>query len=115
MVKHISCTKVLAIDSYSDFIDCPNDITTASIAVKINDDSMEPILKNNSYTFVELNVPINNRNIALFKYNNKLLIRRFIIRKDKLILRAENKKYDEIYLSEDDDFTIIGKILVSKT
>ena len=42
---------------------------------------------------------------------NHLIIRRFIIRKDKLVLRAENKSYDDIDLNEDDDFKIIGKII----
>lgn len=113
MINHLDCNKVLALDSYSDFIDCPADIPNASIAIKIHDDVMEPKLKTNSYAFVELNVPLDNKDIGLFKYNNKFLIRRFIIRKDKLVLRADNKNYTDIDLSENDNFTIIGKIHVS--
>ena len=113
MVNHLSYTKVLAVDSYPEFIECPTNITNASMALKINDDVMEPTLKVNSYAFLELNVPLNNKDIGLFKYNNELIIRRFIIRKDKLVLRADNKKYSDIDLSEDDDFIIIGKVLNS--
>lgn len=111
MINHLTYNKILAIDSYSKFIECPSNIPNASVALKIKDDAMEPILLKNSYAFLELNVPIKNRDIALFEYNDNLIIRRFIIRKDKLVLRSENKKYEDIYLSEDDDFTIVGKIL----
>lgn len=113
MINHLSCTKLLAIDSYSDFIDCPKDISNASMALKVKDDTMEPKLKKGDYCFIELNVPLNNKDIGLFKYNNELLIRRFIIRKDKLVLRADNKNYNDIDLSENDDFIIIGRVLFS--
>lgn len=111
IVNHIFYNKVLAIDSYSNLIDCPKDFANASIAIKILDDSMEPKLLRNSYAFISLNVPLNNKDIGLFQYNNELLIRKFIVRKDKLVLRAENKNFSDIDLSEDDDFKIIGKVL----
>ena len=111
MIKHLSYNKVLAIDSYSNFIECPAEIPYASVAIKIQDDSMEPKLPKDSYAFLELNVPLKNKEFGLFKYNGKIFVRRFIIRKDKLVLRAENKKYEDIELMEDADFTIIGKVL----
>ena len=111
MINHLSFNKVLAIDSYSNFIDCPSSATNASIALKIQDDVMEPTFQKGTYAFLELNVPLKNKDIGLFKYNNEFLVRKFIIRKDYLVLRAENKKYDDIKLSEDDDFTIIGRII----
>ena len=72
---------------------------------------MAPLLEKEDYAFLELNIPLNNKDIGLFEYNNNFIIRRFIIRKDKLVLRAENKSYDDIDLNEDDDFKIIGKII----
>lgn len=111
MINHISTTKILAINSFSDFIECPSNVPNSSIALKINDNSMEPYLLRDSYGFLEFNVPLNSRDVGLFKYNNEFLIRRFIIRKDTLILRPDNKNYSEIYLSEDDNFIIIGKIV----
>lgn len=110
MLNHLTYNKVLAIDSYSNFIECPSNIPNASIAIKVLDDCMEPTLKKDSYCFIELNVPLNNKDIGLFKYNDSIFIRRFIIRKDKLVLRSDNKKYSDIDLSEDENFTIIGKI-----
>ena len=111
MLNHLTYSKILAVDSYSNFIDCPSNIPNASIAIKILDDTMEPYLEKNSYAFLELNVPLSNKDVGLFKYNNDFLVRRFIIRKDKLVLRADNKSYLDIDLSEDSDFTIIGKVV----
>lgn len=110
-INHISYNSVIAVNSFSDFIECPYTITNASMAFKINDNSMEPKFEKDSYAFLELNTPLINREIGLFKYNNEFLVRRLIIRKDKLILRPENKNYPEIDLSEDDNFTIIGKVI----
>jgi len=113
MVNHLSYNKVLAIDSYSNFIECPANIPNASVALKIQDDVMEPYLKKGDYGFLELNVPLKNKDIGLFEYNGKFIVRRFIIRKDKLVLRADNKNYSDINLSEDDNFTIIGRLVNS--
>ena len=113
MINHLSFNKVLAIDSYSNFIDCPSSATNASVALKIQDDAMEPTFKKGTYAFLELNVPLKNKEVGLFEYNGELLVRKFIIRKDDLVLRAENKKYEDINLSEDDNFTIIGKLINS--
>ena len=114
MINHLSCDKVLAVDSYSGFIDCPANMSNASIAIKIYDNSMEPTLKKDSYAFVELNVPLNNKDIGVFQFNDKIIIRKFIVRKDKLVLRSENNIYADIDISEDTPFTIIGRIITQK-
>lgn len=111
LFDHISYNKVIALNSIDDFIECPYTIPNASVAFKIHDDSMEPKIKKDSYPFLELNAPLINRDFGLFKYNNKFIVRRFIIRQDKLILRPENKNYPEISLSENDNFTIIGRVI----
>ena len=111
MVNHLSFNKVLAIDSYSNFIDCPPSAANASVALKIQDDVMEPYFSKGDYAFLELNVPLKSKDVGLFKYNGELITRRFIIRRDNLVFRADNKKYNDIVLSEDDDFTIVGKLI----
>ena len=72
---------------------------------------MEPKLKKDSYVYVEFNTPLDNRDLGLFSYNNKLLIRRFIIRKDGVVLRAEDKDIADICLSPKEEFYIVGKIV----
>lgn len=114
VIDHISYNKVLAIDSIKDFIECPSNIPNASLAFKITDDSMEPSLEKNSYAFLEFNAPLDTKDIGLFQIGGKYIIRRFIIRKDALILRPDNKKYEEISISENDNFIIIGKVYPSK-
>lgn len=86
-------------------------MASASMAIKINDDSMEPKLKKDSYAYLALNMPLENKDIGLFSYKGQLLIRRFILRKDDIALRAEKKEIDDICITKDDDFYIIGKIL----
>lgn len=111
LTHHIEYNKIIAINSIDNFINCPKEATEASLAFKIHDDVNEPKIKKNSYAFLELNKALSNRDFGLFKYNNELIIRRFIIRQDKLVLRPENKNYDEINLSENDEFTIIGRVI----
>ena len=111
VVTHIPYDKIPTFDLLGGLIDCPTTVSGASIAVKINDTSMEPKLKKGSYAFIEFNTPLNNRDIGLFSYEGQLLIRKFVIRQDGLCLRAENKDIKDIVLSSKDKFCIIGKIL----
>ena len=113
--NHISYNKVLAIDSINSFIECPYTLPSSALAVKIPDNSMEPKLLKGVYAFVELNAPLNNRDIGVFEYNEKIIIRRFIVRRDKLVLRADNKEFEEISIFENDKFDIIGKIIGTNT
>ena len=111
LYDHVSYNRVLAVDKIEDFIECPANIQNASLAFRIQDDSMEPKFRMYDFAFLELNVPLSNREFGLFLYNGQYLVRRFIIRQDKLILRPENREYPEIDLSEEDDFTIIGRVI----
>ena len=49
VINHISYNKLLAIDSISAFIDCPPNVPSSAIALRIPDDSMEPTFKKDSY------------------------------------------------------------------
>ena len=95
-IEHISYNKVVAVNNIEDFIDCPSNVPSASLAIKINDTSMQPALKKNAYAFIEFNSPLDNKDIGLFSVDGKILIRRLIVRKNKLILRADNKEIDDI-------------------
>ena len=110
-VNHISYDKVLAVNLDNSFIKCPSSMSGAAIAVKMPDNSMEPKIQKDVYMFVEMNVPLNNRDIGIFECDKQILVRRFIIRRDKLVLRPENKDFEEIFVSENDNFNVIGKII----
>lgn len=115
MTEHISYNQVLAVDSLNSFMACPADLPNASISVKIDDDSMSPKLEKGVYVFVEFNTPLENKDIGLFEYNDKILIRRFVVRKDALVLRADNKTYGDIIITDQDKYNIIGKIIGTNT
>ena len=115
MTEHISYNQVLAVDSLNSFMACPADLPNASISVKIDDDSMSPKLEKGVYVFVEFNTPLENKDIGLFEYNDKILIRRFVVRKDSLVLRADNKTYGDIIITDQDKYNIIGKIIGTNT
>lgn len=111
LLDHIAYNKILAIENFSDLIDCPSEFKNASLATKVNDDSMAPYLEKNSYAYIELNSPLKNKEVGLFNYDGEFIIRRFVVRKDVIILKPDNDNYDNIICSPDDNFVIIGKIL----
>ncbi|HJJ05567.1 MAG TPA: XRE family transcriptional regulator [Clostridiaceae bacterium] len=111
VIDHISYNKIPAFELVPSLIECPTNVSNATVAIKVSDKSMEPVLKLNSYVFVAFNLPLDHKDIGIFEYNNKIIIRRFLIRKKHLVLRAENEKIDDVIISEDDNFIIIGKIV----
>ena len=115
MPEHISYDKVLAVSSLDSFISCPVDIPSASLAIKIEDNSMEPRLEKGSYVFVEFNTPLENKDIGVIEYKGKILIRRYVLRKNSLVLRADNKDFSDIELTEKDEYNLIGKIVGTNT
>ena len=112
VVKHISYNKIIAVDKISNFIDCPSNVPSSAIALKVPDNAMENTFAKNSYVFVEFNSPLSNKDYGLFSYNGKVLIRKFITKNGKITLKADNKTYSTINVSNNDTFYIIGKILI---
>lgn len=110
-IKHISYNKILAVDNLNSFIDCPSSVPSASLAVKLFDDAMEPAYKKDSYVFIEYNSPLDNKDVGLFFLNEKFYIRRFIQKRGKITLKADNKSVNDISVTEDDTFYVVGKVL----
>ena len=101
-INYISYNKVLAVDKIDSFIDCPPKVPSACIAVK------------GSYVFVELNSPLSSKEYGIFELNGTIMIRKFMPKKGSIILKADNKSVEEIKVSEEDNFCIIGKIYKNK-
>ena len=72
---------------------------------------MSPKYKLGSIVYVEMNTPLNNKDIGIFEYEGKLIIRKFIIRRKDIVLRAEKDEIEDIIVTKDMNFNIIGKIL----
>ena len=115
MPEHISYDKIVAVSSVDSFITCPVDLPSASIALKGEDNSMAPRLEKGVYAFIEFNTPLDNKDIGLIEFNGKIMIRRYVIRKDDLVLRADNKEFSDIIISEKDTYNIIGKVIGTNT
>lgn len=75
---------------------------------------MEPTFEKNSYVFVELNTPLSSKDYGMFELNNNIIIRKFFSKKGKISLKADNKEIDEIKVSDEDNFCIIGKVYKNK-
>ena len=111
-INYIYYNKIPAISNIDFYIDCPANFSNASFAYKISDNSMEPLLSENSYAFIEINGLVKNREIGLFKLNDKFIIRKLIYKKNQFILTANNKNIKDIKISNSDDFKIIGKVYI---
>ena len=111
-INHISYDKVPAFSNLDGFVDCPAKFSNASFAYKVPDSSMEPLIKKGSYAFVEINGLVENKAIGLFKLNNTYLVRKLLYKKDKYILKADNKDIKDITINSHDSFQIIGRIYV---
>ena len=111
LVEHISYNKVLAVDNINSFINCPSSAPSASLALKVPDDAMDDSFEKGKYIFIELNSPLNNKDIGVFSVNGEILIRKFFLKKGKYTLKADNKSYKDIAITDSDDFYIIGKVL----
>ena len=111
-LNHISYNQIPAISKIDEYISCPPDFSNASFAYKIPDDAMEPMFKEGSYAFVEINAPIENRAVGLFKLNGDYFIRRLLYKKDRFILRADHREERDMTVTPKDDFQIIGRVYI---
>ena len=112
--NHVLYNKIPIFGSLLGFTKCDFDTSNADFAIFINDESMSPKFALGSFVLVEQNAPLSNRDYGVFMYEDKVLIRRFIIRKNDLVLRAEDPNISDIILVNSDNFYIIGKILLPK-
>lgn len=109
-IKFISYDKIPLFSSLSDYITCPSKYPKASFAIKMPDSSMDPLFKEGETLFVEQAGILENKDIGLFRLNNEFLVRRFTFKKNKFILKSNNKFIKDISISSKDSFSILGKI-----
>ena len=106
--------RILLIDDIKDlhYMKCPSGLNSVSFGLRISDDSMDKTFDKDTYVFVDLGAPLHFEDIGLFYYNGQILIRRlFIHHRKSLFLHADNPKYENIKIKENDNFYIIGKIM----
>ena len=109
--NHIKYDGIPIFSSIDGFATCSEETQNATFVLKINNDEMSPKFKENSFVYVEMNTPLNNKDFGIFEVDNKLVIRKFIIRRNDIVLRAEKDGIDDIIVTKESNFNIIGKIL----
>ena len=111
-INYISYDQVPLFSNLDGFINCPSKFSNASFAVKAQDDSMAPSILKDAIVYVEVAGLLSNKDIGLFKTDDQFIIRRFLYRKNEIVLRAEDKSVEDVKVSVLKDFKIIGKIYV---
>lgn len=109
--NHIICDKIPVFNNIEKFTSVPKNFFDATFSLKNPDNSMFPKIELNDYIFVQQNIPLSNKDIGIFLVDDKIEIRKFIVRKNDISLRAENKDYDDIIVKKDSNFYIIGKVI----
>lgn len=108
---HIKYDSIPVFGSLDGFAKCPKEFFNVTFAVRNFDISMVPKIKVGEIVYIQANAPLTNRDFGLFEYNGHLIFRRFIVRKKDLVLRAEDDSIEDIVLSRDAKFNILGKVV----
>jgi SOS-response transcriptional repressor LexA len=116
LVKHISYNKLIAIDNIGGFIDCPADIPSSAVALKVKDDSMEDDgIRKNNFAIVRLTSAPIDKSIVLFvsRASGEYYIRRYF--RDGHIVSmmpsSQSGEYSPVrYDERDTDYEIVGYV-----
>ena len=111
VVNHIKYDTIPMFDTLTGFATVPQEYASSSLCLKVKDNTMAPKFNQNDYVFIELNTPLNNKDFGLFEYRGEYIIRKFIVRKNDLVLRSEQDGIDDIVVTSKDNFYIIGRVL----
>ncbi len=111
MASHIKYDSIPIISSIDGFAACPPEMRAATCVLKVSNDDMAPKYKAGDSVFIELNAPLNSKDIGIFEYDGNIMMRKFIVRRNDIVLRAESDDVPEIVVTKDDNFYIIGKVL----
>lgn len=84
----------------------------ADFCILVNGDSMEPMLKKGTYTFIKRADTIKDRTIALIVLDGTVLIKRVDIYPEYLKLISLNPKYEDITVASFNDIRVIGKVVL---
>ncbi|MDT3917900.1 S24 family peptidase, partial [Staphylococcus saprophyticus] len=89
--------------------DLPKD---AEFGILVNGDSMEPMFDKGSYAFVSKQNQVLNNTIALVVLNNAALIKKVVFNDKTVKLVSINPYYDDIYVRDNDNFRVVGRIVM---
>lgn len=97
-----------------DFIELPKKMFfKCDFATLVEGDSMAPKIENGELAFVRKTDCLETGNIGIFYLNEEIFIKKFFMDalSNTIKLISFNHNYDEIVISENDDFRIIGRVI----
>ena len=86
----------------------------ASFAVRISGDSMEPLLSNGDYVYVEKTAELATGQIGIFLLNGESLCKRLGETDGKRVLLSLNPAYAPIPVLDTDDLRLVGRVIAPK-
>lgn len=84
----------------------------ADFCLNVNGDSMQPVFQNGDYIFIEKQTELFSGAIGVVIVNNEAFLKRVWFENNHARLESFNKTYEDIIVTEDDDFRIIGKVVM---
>ena len=91
----------------NDLIKSPN----ATFLMRINGDSMEKTIANNSLLLVDCKETPRHNDIVVATINNDFTCKRFIRKNHELYLMADNPQYEPIRFNDGDELKIFGVVI----
>ncbi|MWO10088.1 helix-turn-helix domain-containing protein [Escherichia coli] len=101
-------------DEYREEITLPTEIIPddADFCLTVNGASMEPIFHDDDYVFVKRQLEVFSGAIGVVILNGQAFLKRIWFENDIARLQSFNSDYDDIIVTENDDFRIIGKVVM---
>ena len=91
-------------------IELPVDVD-ADFVIPIKGDSMEPDYHDGDLVFIQTSVDLNDGVIGVFNYNGEAYIKQLVIDEDQAYLHSLNPAYQDMLITPDTDFRIIGEVV----
>jgi len=84
----------------------------ADFCLLVNGDSMEPSFLDGTYVFINVVHGVHSGTVAVVILNGEGLLKRVWFENNIARLESFNKKYEDIVVTEHDDFRIVGKVVM---
>lgn len=84
----------------------------ADFCLSVNGDSMEPIFHDDDYVFIKRQLEIYSGIIGVVIVNGESFLKRIWFENNFVRLESFNKKYKDIIITENDEFRIVGKVVM---
>ena len=79
--------------------------------LKVNGDSMEPTFHNGDYVFIKRETEFRNGTIGAVIVNGEAYLKKLYITDNSIKLVSLNKKYQDITVTDTDNFKYVGTVV----